>query len=102
MIPSASPPARKPHVKRGPTSAQIAALAVVAALVVAGALASDSAPTGHGVVEPEAGIAACVSKPFVLDEDGCVAVPQTPGLGIELDEDGLKEVMRQPWSERRG
>ena len=43
-----------------------------------------------------------LKTPFVLDEEGCVAVPQTPGLGIELDEDGLKEVMRQPWSERRG
>ncbi len=40
--------------------------------------------------------------PFVLDADGCVAVPQTPGLGIELDEDGLREIMRQPWSNQRG
>lgn len=43
-----------------------------------------------------------LKTPFVLDDEGCVAVPQTPGLGIELDEDGLREVMRHPWSERRG
>ena len=27
-------------------------------------------------------------EPFVLDGEGCVAVPQGPGLGIELDEEG--------------
>ncbi len=43
-----------------------------------------------------------LAQPFVLDTDGCIQVPQTPGLGIELDEDGLKEVMARPWSERRG
>ncbi|HEX2035776.1 MAG TPA: enolase C-terminal domain-like protein [Chloroflexota bacterium] len=41
-------------------------------------------------------------QPFVLDADGCVPVPQGPGLGIELDEDGLARVMEKPWSERRG
>jgi galactonate dehydratase len=41
-------------------------------------------------------------EPFVLDEDGCVAVPQGPGLGIELDEDGLREVMQKEWSTNRG
>ncbi len=40
--------------------------------------------------------------PFVLDEDGCVQVPQGPGLGIEIDEDGLKEVMARPWRAERG
>lgn len=43
-----------------------------------------------------------LKAPFVLDDDGCVAVPQTPGLGIELDEDGLRTIMRQPWSNQRG
>jgi galactonate dehydratase len=41
-------------------------------------------------------------NPFVLDSDGCVAVPDGPGLGIELDEAGLAEIMAHPWSEQRG
>lgn len=40
--------------------------------------------------------------PFVLDEEGCVAVPSLPGLGIELDEDGMAEIIAQPWSTQRG
>jgi galactonate dehydratase len=40
--------------------------------------------------------------PFVLDADGCVAVPDKPGLGIELDEEGLKEIMAKAWSTQRG
>jgi galactonate dehydratase len=43
-----------------------------------------------------------LKQPFVLDDDGCVAVPQTPGLGIEIDEAGLREIMQMPWSEQRG
>jgi galactonate dehydratase len=43
-----------------------------------------------------------LAEPFVLDADGCVAVPEGPGLGVELDEAGLREVMAQPWSEQRG
>lgn len=43
-----------------------------------------------------------LKDPFVLDEDGCVAVSQAPGLGIEIDEDGLREVMKHPWSAQRG
>jgi galactonate dehydratase len=43
-----------------------------------------------------------LKNPFVLDEEGCVAVSQAPGLGIELDEDGLREIMQQPWSTLRG
>src|SRR4029079_6566525 len=38
-----------------------------------------------------------LKTPFVLDDEGCVQVPGTPGLGIELDEDGLREVMARPW-----
>ncbi len=41
-------------------------------------------------------------QPFVLDADGCVQVPQGPGLGIELDEDGMAEIMAKPWDARRG
>ncbi len=43
-----------------------------------------------------------LKTPFVLDTDGCVAVPQGPGLGIEIDEAGLREIMKQPWSTQRG
>lgn len=41
-------------------------------------------------------------EPFVLDEDGCVAVPTGPGLGIELDDAGMAEIMAKPWSAQRG
>jgi galactonate dehydratase len=41
-------------------------------------------------------------EPFVLDEDGCVIVPQGPGLGIELDQEGLERIMALPWSAQRG
>jgi galactonate dehydratase len=43
-----------------------------------------------------------LKEPFVLDAEGCVAVPQGPGLGIEIDEVGLREIMKQPWSTQRG
>jgi galactonate dehydratase len=41
-------------------------------------------------------------EPFVLDGEGCVAVPEGPGLGIELDEAGLEQISRYPWSGMRG
>ena len=40
--------------------------------------------------------------PFVLDNEGCVAVPDKPGLGIELDDEGMARIMAKPWAERRG
>lgn len=43
-----------------------------------------------------------LKEPFVLDDDGCVAVPQGPGLGIEIDKDGMEAIMQRPWSEQRG
>ena len=43
-----------------------------------------------------------LKEPFVLDADGCVAVPEGPGLGVEIDEAGMREVMKRPWSEQRG
>jgi galactonate dehydratase len=42
------------------------------------------------------------TEPFVLDADGCVAVPSGPGLGVEIDEDGLRAIMAREWSQRRG
>ncbi len=43
-----------------------------------------------------------LQRPFMLDDEGCVAVPKGPGLGIELDEAGLKEVLARPWQTTRG
>ena len=43
-----------------------------------------------------------LKAPFELDADGCVAVPRGPGLGVEIDEDGLAEIMARPWSVQRG
>ncbi len=40
--------------------------------------------------------------PFILAEDGCVAVPAGPGLGIELDEKGMERIMELPWRVQRG
>lgn len=40
--------------------------------------------------------------PFVLDSDGCVAVPEGPGLGIQLDDAGFEKIMSKPWSAVRG
>jgi D-galactarolactone cycloisomerase len=35
-----------------------------------------------------------VSKPFVLDADGMLAIPTAPGLGIELDPDAIDRLSR--------
>ena len=43
-----------------------------------------------------------LKQPFVLDDEGCVAVPTLPGLGVEIDEDGLREIMGRAWSVQRG
>jgi galactonate dehydratase len=43
-----------------------------------------------------------LKEPFALDDDGCVAVPDKPGLGIELDEVGLARIMERPWRLQRG
>ena len=43
-----------------------------------------------------------LKRPFVLDGEGCVAVPDGPGLGIELDDAGMAEIMARPWSTQRG
>jgi galactonate dehydratase len=43
-----------------------------------------------------------LQEPFVLDDDGCIAVPTAPGLGIELDDAGLAKIMQMPWSAQRG
>ena len=43
-----------------------------------------------------------LQEPFVLDDEGFVAVPTGPGLGIALDEDGLVAINSHPWDSRRG
>lgn len=40
--------------------------------------------------------------PFVVGDDGCVAVPNAPGLGVEIDEAGMARIMAKPWSTQRG
>jgi len=42
------------------------------------------------------------ADPFELDDEGCVAVPQGPGLGIEIDEKGFERIMAYPWQVQRG
>jgi galactonate dehydratase len=41
-------------------------------------------------------------EPFMLDEDGCVQVPHGPGLGIELDDEGMAHIMARSWQTQRG
>ena len=33
-------------------------------------------------------------EPFVIDDDGCLEIPDRPGLGVELDRDRLKQFIR--------
>ena len=40
--------------------------------------------------------------PYVLDEDGYVAVPEGVGLGIEIDTEGFEKIMSKPWQATRG
>ena len=43
-----------------------------------------------------------LADPFELDDKGCVAVPQGPGLGSEGDTDGFEKIMARPWRVMRG
>jgi galactonate dehydratase len=43
-----------------------------------------------------------LKNPYVLDDEGFVAVPDGPGLGIELDTEGFEKIMSKPWSGVRG
>ncbi|MEK0313239.1 enolase C-terminal domain-like protein [Cohnella sp. 56] len=43
-----------------------------------------------------------MKAPFELGPDGCVGVPQTPGLGFEPDPSGFEAIMRLPWRQSRG
>ncbi|MBN1399813.1 MAG: D-galactonate dehydratase [Anaerolineae bacterium] len=43
-----------------------------------------------------------LKEPLVLDDEGYVQVPQGPGLGIALDDEGLAGIMAKPWHVQRG
>ena len=43
-----------------------------------------------------------IKDPYVLDRDGCINVGDKPGLGIELNDDGLEKIMSKKWSTVRG
>jgi L-alanine-DL-glutamate epimerase-like enolase superfamily enzyme len=45
-------------------------------------------------ITPSAYIEEIAAQPFVLDENGMLPIPTGPGLGIELDPDGLKRLSR--------
>lgn len=38
-----------------------------------------------------------LKNPFKLEKDGSVLIPRGPGLGIELDEDLLKDKIGHEW-----
>jgi galactonate dehydratase len=38
-----------------------------------------------------------LKNPFVLQKDGTVLLPEKPGLGVELDEDALKDKIGHNW-----
>lgn len=42
--------------------------------------------------QPSAVIDDLVTEPFAMDEDGMLAVPKGPGLGIQLDRDGIERL----------
>ncbi len=42
-----------------------------------------------------------LKNPFVLQSDGCVELPQGPGLGIELDEEALTDKIGHDWTNPR-
>jgi L-alanine-DL-glutamate epimerase-like enolase superfamily enzyme len=42
--------------------------------------------------QPAPAIDEIVAEPFTLDEEGMLAVPAGPGLGIELDWDGISRL----------
>ena len=41
-------------------------------------------------------------QPFELEGEGCVAVPDGPGLGVEIDLEGFERIMAKPWHAVRG
>jgi D-galactarolactone cycloisomerase len=47
-------------------------------------------------ITPSPYIEELLATPFKLDADGMLAIPTAPGLGIELNQDAVKRMSRQP------
>jgi hypothetical protein len=55
---------------------------------------------GKLIIDPQRKIRATVAARLLIGAPG--ARVAGPGLGVELDEDGLKEFATRPWSTQRG
>jgi len=42
------------------------------------------------------------ADPFVLDDEGYVATPEGPGLGVDIDPDQFEQILAKPWQVARG
>jgi galactonate dehydratase len=73
-----------PHNPMGPISL---AAGLQLAASIPNFLAQDQVTLGEGYLK----------HPFVLQKDGTVMIPQGPGLGIELDEEKIKEKLGHDW-----
>ena len=40
--------------------------------------------------------------PYVIDSDGFIPTPESPGLGVEIDQKGMEQIMSKPWHAQRG
>jgi len=63
---------------------------------------NDSRPTSGPYAGKTVIGAGFFKDPYVLDDDGYVAVPEGPGLGVELDPEGFEKIMAKPWQATRG
>lgn len=73
-----------PHNPMGPISL---AAGLTLAASIPNFLVQEQVSLGEGYLK----------KPFKLQKDGTVLVPDGPGLGIELDEDQIKDKMGHDW-----
>ncbi|RDC65508.1 galactonate dehydratase [Adhaeribacter pallidiroseus] len=73
-----------PHNPMGPISL---AVGLQLAASIPNFLVQEQVSLGEGYLK----------KPFKLEKDGNVLVPTGPGLGVELDEDQIKEKMGHDW-----
>ena len=85
----------------------LSALAIAASMQLGGAipnyLVQEHNEVNDALVDGKTVIGAGYFKnPFVLEDDGCIALPDAPGLGVEIDEEGMEKIMAKPWTVRRG
>jgi galactonate dehydratase len=73
-----------PHNPMGPISL---AVGLHLAASIPNFLVQEQVSLGEGYLK----------KPFVLQKDGTVMIPDGPGLGIELDEDKIKDKIGHNW-----